>query len=84
MPADPSPVPTSSPTSRRRAATATQPSTTPAVIFRRPSHGMGNPAISLPQTTYEGSSMSGVGESGAAGVVSRKKLAGPIPRKASH
>ncbi|KAF7174841.1 hypothetical protein CNMCM7691_003527 [Aspergillus felis] len=83
MSADPSPVSTSSPTSRRRAATATQPSTTPAVIFRRPSQGMGNPAISLPQTTYEGSSMPGMGESGAAGVVSRKKLAGPIPRKAS-
>ncbi|RHZ56217.1 uncharacterized protein CDV56_107710 [Aspergillus thermomutatus] len=70
MPADPSPVPTSSPTSRRRAATAMQPSTTPAVIFRRPSQGMGNPAISLPQTIYADSSMSGMGENGGAGVVS--------------
>ncbi|GIJ98707.1 hypothetical protein Aspvir_000826 [Aspergillus viridinutans] len=70
MPVDPSPVSTSSPTSRRRAATATQPSTIPAVIFRRPSQGMGNPVVSLPQTTYEGSSMPGLGESGAAGVVS--------------
>lgn len=84
MPADPSPVPTSSPTSRRRAATAMQPSTTPAVIFRRPSQGMRTSAVPLPQTTYAGSSMSEVGEKGGAEAVSRKKLAGPVPKEVSN
>ncbi|EAL93299.2 uncharacterized protein AFUA_2G10050 [Aspergillus fumigatus Af293] len=84
MPAGQSPVPTPSPTSRRRAATAMQPSTTPAVILRRPSQGTGTSGISLPQTTYEGSPMPGAGENGRAGVQAPLRHPKPLTPSELH
>ncbi|PLB48082.1 hypothetical protein P170DRAFT_476729 [Aspergillus steynii IBT 23096] len=53
MPPEISPVPLSSPRTRPRAATATQPTTSSSASSRRPSQAMGPPALSLGPSDQE-------------------------------